>query len=392
MAMIGVALLGATGSIGTSTLSLLRAHPDRFQLVAAAAQASVDKMLAICLEFRPAFVCLTNPVAANTLTQELKRMGSTTQVMQHADAMVELVQSPDVDCVVTGLSGAVGLAPTFAAVCAGKRVLIANKEALVMAGDLIIAAARQHRATLIPIDSEHNAIFQCVSAQSQRHEVDPLLQRVIITASGGPFLHTPLAELQQVTPEQAWSHPNWSMGKKISIDSATMANKGLEVIEASHLFALLPTQIEVVVHPQSIIHSLVEYVDGSLLTQLAVPDMRIPIALALSWPDRIHTQCPALSLTELARLEFIELDRNRYPAFNFALSALATGGTMPAIFNAANEVAVAAFITHAISFLDIAHVIEQVCTRLDAERIESLAHVIAVDAQARAVAELIIAK
>lgn len=390
--MIGITLLGATGSIGTSTLALLRAHPDRFRLVASVAHSSVEKMLAICMEFFPEVVCLTDEYAAKKLEVELQRCGCSTRVAHDAEAIIELVQLDSIDCVVTGMSGASGLAPTYAAVCAGKRVLIANKEALVMAGDLIIAAARTHHATLIPIDSEHNAIFQCVSARTQQHEVDPLLQRVIITASGGPFLHTPLAMLPQMTPEQAWTHPNWSMGKKISIDSATMANKGLEVIEASHLFALRPEQIEVVVHPQSIIHSLVEYVDGSLLTQLAVPDMRIPIAVALSWPDRITTQCPALSLTELARLEFIELDLNRYPTFRSALAALAAGGTMPAIFNAVNEVAVTAFINHAISFIDIASVIEQASSQLSAERIESLEHVIAVDEQARRVAELIIAK
>lgn len=380
--MRGVALLGATGSIGDSTLAVLAMHPDRYRLEVAAARRNVSRMAEICKQFQPPVAVLTDPAAAAELR---RRLGDgPTRVLGGADALEAVVGAPTVDVVVAGIVGAAGLASSLAAAEAGKTLLLANKEALVMAGPLFMAAVRRGGATLIPIDSETNAMFQCLpdyrcGEPASAHGV----RRLLLTASGGPFLRTPGTELAQVTPEQACAHPRWVMGRKISVDSATLMNKGLEVIESAWLFALPGDAIEVVVHPQSVVHSLVEYCDGSVLAQLASPDMRVPIAHALAWPQRLSSGARALDLFDVARLEFEPPDRTRFPCLDLAYRALAAGGTACTVLNAANEVAVQAFLDGRIGFADIAALVAAALEAASATPADSLEAILAADAAAR---------
>jgi 1-deoxy-D-xylulose-5-phosphate reductoisomerase len=381
--MIGVAVLGSTGSIGENTLDVLARHPDRFTVVALGAHKNAAKLAQQVLTLRPAFAALADVQAARELTERLAGSGVTTRILGGAEGLVELATMREVGVVMAGIAGSAGLRSTLAAAQAGKRVLLANKESLVMAGPLLIAAVRASGATLVPVDSEHSAIFQCLPPNSVAGKVAPSVRRVLLTASGGPFLDWPLEALAAVTPEQACKHPNWVMGRKISVDSATLMNKGLELIEACLLFGLAPEQIEIVVHRQSIVHSLVEYVDGSVLAQLGSPDMRTPISHALAWPHRIACGVEFLDLVRTARLDFCAPDLERFPSLTLAQAAARIGGLMPAILNAANEVAVQAFLDHRLNFLDIPRVIESVLRTMPAGAIGSLDDVLAADAEAR---------
>jgi 1-deoxy-D-xylulose-5-phosphate reductoisomerase len=382
-----VAVLGSTGSIGVSTLDVLARHPGRFEVAALAAASSHALLLEQCRVHRPRVAVLADPRAARELESGLRLAGLATQVAYGDDALAEIAASADVDAVMAAIVGAAGLPSTLAAARAGKRVLLANKESLVVAGELLIDAARRGGATLIPIDSEHNAIFQCMPADLVPGRVPHGVRRVLLTASGGPFLRATRAELARVTPDQACAHPRWKMGRKISVDSATMMNKGLELIEACLLFGIEPSQVEVVVHPQSIVHSLVEYVDGSILAQLGNPDMRTPIAHALGWPERICSGVESLDLVAAARLDFEAPDVERFPALRLAREAAEAGGTRPAVLNAANEVAVAAFLAGELGFDRIAAVVESVMDRYEHRAVASLDVVLEADAGARALAE-----
>lgn len=361
-----VVVLGATGTIGMNTLEVLHQHVRLFEIFAVAALRNVQRMLEICVKYKPSIAVMVEESAALELEQSLKKRGLLPEIRveQGSTALANIAAHPQAHYVMAAIVGAAGLIPTLYAVQAGKRVLLANKEALVMTGELFIAAVRQHKAELIPIDSEHNAIFQCLPAGVDIN-LDTLgIAQIHLTASGGPFLQVPLETLAKVTPEQAVAHPNWVMGKKISVDSATMMNKGLEFIEACWLFNAKPEQVSVVVHPQSIIHSIVEYIDGSFLAQMGNPDMRTPIAHALAWPDRIHSGVKKLNLVAMSALHFEALDEIRFPCFSLARQAMQRGGTSTAILNAANEVAVEAFLNRQISFLQIAPLIEAALTEV----------------------------
>ncbi len=390
-----IALLGATGSIGESTLEIIRQHPQRYQVWAITAYSQVQKAFAQCQEFQPAYAVMVDPQAAQQLTALLKSVQSKTQVLSGAESLVEIASATEVDSVVLGIVGAAGLAPCLAAVRAHKRVLLANKEVLVMAGALVMAEVRAHQTELLPLDSEHNAIFQCLPLSCQTlwqapNLIEQGLSRIVLTASGGPFLNTSSAELMQVTPAQACAHPNWQMGKKISVDSATLMNKGLEFIEACWLFNVAPEYINIVIHPQSIIHSMVEWCDGSVLAQLGQPDMKIPIAYGLSWPERIETRAARLEWAQMAKLEFYLPDTQRFPCLQLAMDAMQVGGSAPAILNAANEIAVAEFLAGNIAFTDIAKVIEQSLEKMPAISMNNVDAVFAVDEEARVVAKELI--
>jgi 1-deoxy-D-xylulose-5-phosphate reductoisomerase len=358
-----VAVLGSTGSIGVSTLDVLGRHPERFEVVALAAATNDALLLEQCLRHRPRIAVLQSPEAAGRLETALRAAGSAVEMRSGPDALSDCASSPDVDAVMAAIVGAAGLPSTLAAARSGKRVLLANKESLVLAGPLLIESARSGGATLIPIDSEHNAIFQCLPPGLETGRPDRGVRRILLTASGGPFLRTPLERMAGVTPDEACAHPRWRMGRKISVDSATLMNKGLELIEACLLFGMEPDRVEVVVHPQSIVHSLVEYVDGSILAQLGNPDMRTPIAHALGWPERIGSGVQSLDLTAVARLDFEPPDVGRFPALRLARAVAGAGGTAPAVLNAANEVAVAAFLGGRLGFLGIPRLIEAVLDR-----------------------------
>jgi 1-deoxy-D-xylulose-5-phosphate reductoisomerase len=381
--VIGVAVLGSTGSIGESTLDVLGRHPEQFRVVALGAHRNAAKLAEQVLKWRPAFAALADEQAARDLVQRLAGTGVQTKVLAGANALVDIAALPEASVVMAGIVGAAGLASTFAAAQAGKRVLLANKESLVMAGPLLIAAVRVSGATLLPVDSEHSAIFQCLPPNCLPGTRAPGVRRILLTASGGPFRDWTYEALAAVTPEQACAHPNWVMGRKISVDSATLMNKGLELIEACLLFGLAPEQVEVVVHRQSIVHSLVEYVDGSVLAQLGSPDMRTPIAHALAWPHRIACGVDFLDLIRTSRLDFCAPDLNRFPSLALAQAAARAGGLMPAIVNAANEVVVQAFLERRVNFMDIPRVIEGVMTSMPAAAIGSLDDVLAADAEAR---------
>jgi 1-deoxy-D-xylulose-5-phosphate reductoisomerase len=381
--VIGIAVLGSTGSIGESTLDVLARHPDQFKVVALGAHRNAAKLAQQVLRWRPAFAALADEQAARDLTQRIAGSGVQTKVLGGASALIEIAALPEVAIVMAGIVGSAGLRSTFAAAQAGKRVLLANKESLVMAGPLLIAAVRASGATLLPVDSEHSAIFQCLPPNSLPGTSAPGVRRILLTASGGPFRDWPHEALAAVTPEQACAHPNWVMGRKISVDSATLMNKGLELIEACLLFGLAPEQVEVVVHRQSIVHSLVEYIDGSVLAQLGSPDMRTPIAHALAWPQRIACGVDFLDLIRTSRLDFCAPDLNRFPSLALAQAAARAGGLMPAIVNAANEVVVQAFLDRQLNFMDIPRVIEAVMTTMPATAIGSLDDVLAADAEAR---------
>ncbi|WP_277818082.1 1-deoxy-D-xylulose-5-phosphate reductoisomerase [Pseudomonas putida] len=378
-----ITVLGATGSIGLSTLDVIARHPERYQVFALSGYSRIDQLLALCVRHRPAYAVVPNGEAAVRLREGLAAAGCATEVLEGEAGLCEVAAAPEVDAVMAAIVGAAGLRPTLAAVEAGKKVLLANKEALVMSGALFMEAVRRSGAVLLPIDSEHNAIFQCLPGDYDRGLSQVGVRRILLTASGGPFRQTPLADLADVTPEQACAHPNWSMGRKISVDSASMMNKGLELIEACWLFDAAPSKVEVVVHPQSVIHSLVDYVDGSVLAQLGNPDMRTPIANALAWPERIDSGVAPLDLFAIARLDFQAPDELRFPCLRLARQAAEAGNSAPAVLNAANEVAVDAFLERRIRFPEIASMIEQVLAQEPVVPVPSLEAVFAADQRAR---------
>jgi 1-deoxy-D-xylulose-5-phosphate reductoisomerase len=389
--MMRVAVLGSTGSIGVSTLDVLARHPGRYSVEVLAAASSHERLLGQCLSHRPRLAVLESPEAARALEAGLRAAGATTQVLCGPEALIECVAGSGVDVVMAAIVGAAGLPSTLAAARAGKRVLLANKESLVVAGALLVDAARAGGAALIPIDSEHNAIFQCLPPGLETGRPCSGVRRVLLTASGGPFLRVPREEMALATPRQACAHPRWNMGPKISVDSATLMNKGLELIEACLLFGMEPGQVEVVVHPQSIVHSMVEYVDGSILAQLGNPDMRTPIAHALGWPERIGSGVQSLDLVAAARLDFEAPDVGRFPALRLARSAAEAGGTAPAVLNAANEVAVAAFLGGRLGFLGIPEIVEAVLGRHRNRTADSLGTVLEDDRWARELAQSMLA-
>jgi 1-deoxy-D-xylulose-5-phosphate reductoisomerase len=381
--MKGLAVLGSTGTIGEATLDVAARHPDRFRVVAIAARSSHEALFAQVERHRPVYAALVDRGAAARLAQRVAAAGLPTRVLPGPDALATVATLPEVDAVMAAVVGAAGLASTLAAAGAGKQLLLANKEALVLAGPLLLECARASGASILPIDSEHNAIFQCLPPGSATGRAPAGVVRIVLTASGGPFLRTRREELAAVTPEQAVAHPNWRMGPKISVDSATLMNKGLELIEACHLFGVGPDAVRVVIHPQSIVHSLVEFEDGSVLAQMSEPDMRVPIAHALGWPERIASGVSAVDLVQVARLSFEDPDVKRFPCLGLAQSAAREGGTMPAVLNAANEVAVAAFLDRRLNFAGIAAVIECVLQQHERGPVTSLADALAADAWAR---------
>jgi len=390
--MQSITILGATGSIGVSTLDVLARHPERYRVYALSAHSKVAQLAAQCEQFRPQRAVVGSAAAAAELSRLLRAKGVPTEVEYGEAALCSIAADAAVDAVMAAIVGAAGLAPTLAAARAGKKVLLANKEALVMSGRLFIDAAQQNNAVLLPIDSEHNAIFQCLPQAGARMPGTGGVAKILLTASGGPFLERAVDTLDAVTPDEACKHPNWVMGRKISVDSATMMNKGLEVIEAHWLFGLPAAQIEVVIHPQSVIHSMVSYVDGSVLAQLGNPDMRTPIAHALAFPERIASGVAQLDLTQIATLRFERPDYQRFPCLALAFEALRAGGTAPALLNAANEVAVQAFLDRQIGFRQIEQVIAHVIGALESGAAGSIEAVMEQDTRARAAARAYIAK
>ena len=382
-------VLGSTGSIGTSTLDVVARHPDRFEVFALSAATQVDLMLAQCAQFSPRFAVMASATHARLLAEKIKANGLKTTVLQSSDALEIIASNDDVDTVMAAIVGSAGLAPCLAAAWAGKRLLLANKEALVVGGDVFLDAVREGAATLLPIDSEHSAIFQSLpedpATWTQR------VEKIILTASGGPFRTRTPDSLRDVTPEQACAHPNWNMGRKISVDSATMMNKALEVIEARYLFGLAPVQLDVVIHPQSIIHSMVQYRDTSVVAQLGTPDMRVPIAYGLAWPERVESGAAALNFHALSAMTFEAIDshghRDRFPGLQLAWDALAAPQGTTAVLNAANEVAVAAFLERRIRFDQIHHLNIATLEAVSPSNPDSLNALLALDAQARSVAE-----
>lgn len=380
-------MLGATGSVGLSTLDVIARHPDLYQVFALTGFSRQNELLALCVKHAPRFAVLPTLESARKLQDDLAAAGLDTRVLVGEGGLCEVAAHPQVDAVLAAIVGAAGLRPTLAAVEAGKKVLLANKEALVMSGALFMQAVRQSGAVLLPIDSEHNAIFQCLPVDYARGLGPVGVRRILLTASGGPFRETPLNELHDVSPEQACAHPNWSMGRKISVDSASMMNKGLELIEACWLFDARPDQVEVVIHPQSVIHSMVDYVDGSVLAQLGNPDMRTPIAHALAWPQRIDSGVAPLDLFSIARLDFQAPDEQRFPCLRLARQAAEAGDSAPAMLNAANEVAVAAFLDRRIRYPEIASMIDEVLSLEPIVPLPDLGAVFEVDSKARVLAE-----
>ena len=386
-----VCILGVTGSIGQSTLKVLQQHPEQYSVFAVTAHSRIQELVQICKQYHPKIVVV--PAAKVDELQLLlaQQHISGIEILSDEAGLIAVAEHPEVDVVMAAIVGAAGLLPTLAAVKAGKRVLLANKEALVMSGDIMMQAAREHGALLLPVDSEHNAIFQCLPEhylQTERNGQPRLgVSQILLTASGGPFLNHSLEELQHVTPAQACKHPNWSMGQKISVDSATLMNKGLELIEACHLFAISEHFVTVVVHPQSIIHSMVQYVDGSTLAQMGNPDMCTPIAHALAWPQRIQTHVPPLDLFVNHQLDFQAPDTTRFPALSLARQAMQEGGLAPAILNAANEIAVAAFLQQKIRFTEIATVVEHTLNQIQNSAAESIELILQADQNARAIAQ-----
>ncbi|MHB8744240.1 MAG: 1-deoxy-D-xylulose-5-phosphate reductoisomerase [Sulfuricaulis sp.] len=389
--MRGVTILGSTGSIGVNALDVLARHPGRYRVMALTANTQVDRLFEQCQQFMPPRAVMLDMRAAAQLKKKIQQAGLAIEVLSGAEGLNSAAAHPRTHIVVAAIVGAAGLLPTLAAVRAGKRVLLANKEPLVMSGRLFIEEARVSGAELLPVDSEHNAIFQCMPPGFHTGTTPAAVQRIFLTCSGGPFRTTRPEALDAVTPEQACAHPNWVMGRKISVDSATLMNKGLELIEACWLFGVTPDQVEVVIHPQSVIHSLVEYVDGSVLAQLGNPDMRTPIAHALAWPERIESGVKSLNLLEIARLDFASPDLERFPCLRLAYDAARAGGTAPVILNAANEVAVQAFLDQRIRFTDIPRVIEHALTSLPVSQETQLGAVLSNDVRARELASRYIA-
>jgi 1-deoxy-D-xylulose-5-phosphate reductoisomerase len=382
-----ITVLGATGSVGLSTLDVIARHPSLYSVFALTGYTRLTELLALCVRHAPQFAVVPSSEVARQLQDDLRAAGLDTRVLVGEGGLCEVSAHPQVDTVLAAIVGAAGLRPTLAAVEAGKKVLLANKEALVMSGALFMQAVRRSGTVLLPLDSEHNAIFQCLPGNYASGLSAVGVRRILLTASGGPFRETPLAELQHVSPEQACAHPNWSMGRKISVDSASMMNKGLELIEACWLFDTTPARIEVVIHPQSVIHSMVDYVDGSVLAQLGNPDMRTPIAHALAWPERIDSGVAPLDLFSIARLDFQAPDELRFPCLRLARQAAETGNSAPAVLNAANEVAVAAFLDRRIRYPEIASMIDEVLNLEPVVAVEALETVFEVDTRARSHAE-----
>ena len=388
--MRAITLLGATGSIGASALDVIARHPDRFTVVALAAHSNWRKLLQLCARFRPAYAAIADPASARPLAQALVAQRVPTRVVAGNEGLAEVAVLPEADTVIAAIVGAAGLVPTLAAARAGKRIVLANKEALVIGGALFMRAVREGGATLLPIDSEHNAIFQCMPAGYANGTRATGVRRILLTASGGPFRETPLGRLAHVTPDEACAHPNWTMGRKVSVDSATMMNKGLEVIEARWLFDMPREAIDVVLHPQSVVHSLVEYVDGSVLAQLGQPDMRTPIAQALAYPERVDAGVAPLDLPALASLTFSRPDLDRFPCLALAYAALDGGASAQIVLNAANEVAVEAFLDRRARFCDIAQVCAESLDRIASTAVASLDAALAVDGEARRMARKLV--
>jgi len=387
-----IAILGATGSIGASTLDVVARHPDRFRVAALTAHRRVDELVELSRRFRPDYVCVADAARVAQLRERLAAVGVSARILSGDAGLVEVASLPEVDCVMAAIVGAAGLRATLAAARAGKKLLLANKEALVSAGPVFMETVRASRATLLPIDSEHNAIFQCLPPFDSGQLPAAGIRRILLTGSGGPFRARPRAELHRVTPDEACKHPNWIMGRKISVDSATMMNKGLEVVEAHWLFGASPEQIQVVVHPQSVVHSMVEYADGSVIAQLGNPDMRTPIAQALAFPERIEAGVSSLDLFRIGALTFERPDFELFPALGLAYEALRNGGSAPAILNAANEIAVTAFLERRLPFLRITTVIEETLASVPVSALATLEDVLAADALARGRACQIVAR
>ncbi len=387
MSIAGITILGSTGSIGLNTLDVISRHRDRFKVVALSANHQVERLFSQCQQYCPAYAVMADDVAAAQLAERIRNTDLPTEVLAGVEGLVKVCQLDETEQVMAAIVGAAGLLPTLAAAKAGKRVLLANKEALVMSGHLFMDAVKKYQAELLPIDSEHNAIFQCMPSRYDSGLEAVGVSRILLTGSGGPFRTTALEQLATVTPDQACAHPNWDMGRKISVDSATMMNKGLELIEACWLFNTTPDHVEIMLHPQSVIHSMVEYVDGSVLAQLGQPDMRTPIAHAMGWPKRIDSGVERLNLIDVARLEFEKPDLQRFPCLRLAEQAARAGGTTPAVLNAANEVAVAEFLNHKIRFTEIAKLVEHVMTQLPTKAANDLNTILDADLEARTQAQ-----
>lgn len=387
-----ICVLGSTGSIGVNTLQVVRAHPDLFAIKALTAHRNVEVLAQQCIEFKPELAVVGSASAAQHLQDLLRAANSKTNVQYGPEALATASTLSSVDTVMAAIVGAAGLVPTIEAAKLGKRILLANKESLVMAGDIFMAAVAQSGAELLPIDSEHNAIYQCLpdantSNGGARGQYSTLgVKEILLTASGGPFRNHSLDQLASVTPDQACAHPNWVMGRKISVDSATMMNKGLEVIEAHYLFGLPAEQIKVLIHPQSVIHSMVRYVDGSVIAQLGQPDMKTPIAYGLGWPNRIDGGVEELDFMKLGQLHFEEVDSQKFPSLKLAYQALSLGGLMPTVLNAANEVAVEAFLMQKIKFTQIADVVEKTLEQFSVSAADQLDAILAIDQESRTIA------
>jgi 1-deoxy-D-xylulose-5-phosphate reductoisomerase len=388
--VIGISVLGSTGSIGISTLDVIAQHPERYRAVGLAANTDVEGLFQQCERFQPTVVAMADQASAAELAKRLASIGSSIEVLAGEAGVIAIAELTDAEMVMAAIVGAAGLTPTLAAVRKGKRILLANKESLVVAGDLFMREAKAHKASVLPIDSEHNAVFQCMPQDFEQGLAAKGVKRILLTASGGPFRTWTNDQLKSATPEQACAHPNWSMGRKISVDSATMMNKGLEVIEARWLFDATPEQIKVVVHPQSVVHSMVQYVDGSVLAQLGNPDMRTPIAHAMAWPERHGSGVASLDLFEVARLDFEEPDTQRFPCLRLAFDAVAAAGVAPAVLNAANEVAVDAFLSKQLAFVRIPEIIEKVLSQNLEGDLDSVEGLMAIDQAARAATEQLI--
>lgn len=391
--MKGICVLGATGSIGVSTLDVVARHTDLYKVIALTANNNIGVLYEQCLQHRPEYAVVVDESKAQAFDDKLKSSGlSDIKVLSGVKALEQVATLANVDSVMAAIVGAAGLLPSLAAAKAGKTVLLANKEALVMSGAIFMQAVVDSGAHLLPIDSEHNAIFQCMPSGYQAGVQAKEARRILLTASGGPFRSMPIEQMHEVTPDQAVAHPNWDMGRKISVDSATMMNKGLEMIEACLLFNMKPEQIQVVIHPQSVIHSMVDYIDGTVLAQMGNPDMRIPIAHSLAWPERFDSGAKPLNIFDVRRMDFEEPNLERFPCLRLAYKAMKAGGTMPTVLNAANEIAVEAFLNGQVRFTDIPIIIERCMDETEVKRADNLKIILEVDQLARLVSNQIIAK
>lgn len=384
--MIGVTILGATGSIGTSTLDVLSRNKDKFTIVALTANSNIEKLFEQCVECNPKYAVIVDENAASKLLEKIKQAGIDTEVLSGVDNLDYVASLNETDYVVAAIVGAAGLSSSLAAAKASKRILLANKETLVMSGQIFMDEVAKNNAVLLPVDSEHNAIYQCLQSYESSSVISDSVRKIYLTASGGPFRTIDLKLLESVTPEQACAHPNWSMGRKISVDSATMMNKGLELIEACWLFNASVDDVQIVIHPQSIVHSMVEFIDGSVMSQMGKPDMRTPIAYALAWPERIESGVGSLDLFSMANLEFEKPDYARFPCIKLAEDAMRAGGIMPSVLNAANEIAVQAFLDNEIAFMDISSVVESSLEQITFKDATDIQAVVDADNEARVVA------